>query len=82
MTLKKEIEETRNKLWLLLPSVTEEVNEFEIRGDGRDYTPNENERYMIEEWGHGFIEECINKIADKYNLKERTYDTKERDRRE
>ena len=56
-------------IWALLPSITEEVNEYELRGDNGDYTPNEHERFLMEDFGHGFMEMVVDKIHDKLNMR-------------
>jgi len=63
MENKQELKQIKDEIWLAIPSITEEVNEYEYRGDSVDYTPTENERHLMEDFGHGFIEETVNKVA-------------------
>jgi hypothetical protein len=57
------VKELEKRIWEVVPDIHEAVGEYELRGDEGDYTPNKNERFLIEDFTHGFIEELIEHLA-------------------
>lgn len=45
------------------PDIHEEVEEYEMRGDDGDYTPNENERFLMEDFTIGIMENFTKDLA-------------------
>ena len=48
------------------------VNDYELRGDDGDYSPTENERFLIVDYMTGFLEEFQDRLSDKI-LKRNVY---------
>ena len=51
---KEEIEKLINKM---MTETAYEVDDYELRADNGDYSPNEHERMLIEDFHQGFVDE-------------------------
>lgn len=60
----------KKKLRALLSNPKEYVEDYELRGDNGDYTPNKNEQFLMKDCLIGYEEECFNALKDKVILKE------------
>ena len=56
-------EKIKKVSWKAIPDVHEEVNEYELRADNGDYSPNEHERMLMEDFTHGLVEEIVDKVT-------------------
>ena len=52
--------------WKAIPDIHEEVNEYELRADNGDYSPNEHERMLMEDFAHGLVEEIVDKVTQAF----------------
>jgi len=59
-------EKMKKVLWKAIPNVHEEVNEYELRADNGDYSPNEHERMLMEDFAHGLVEEIVDNATQAF----------------
>ena len=50
-------------MWKATPDIHEEVDDYELRADDGDYCPNEQERFLMEDFAIGLAEEIIDSAA-------------------
>lgn len=52
-----------NKIWEEVGHIDYNINDYEMRGDNGDYTPNEQEKILMEDYLNGFLEQFVKAIA-------------------
>ena len=69
----KERAEIRVKLWKIINDIDYSVEDYEYRGDEGDYTPNNHEEVLINDYAQGLLDEVVDAIIKKYKQEKLTH---------
>jgi len=58
----KERAELRVKLWKIINDIDYSVEDYELRADNGDYTPNDKECILINDYAQGLLDEVVDAI--------------------
>ena len=53
---------TKQKLWEIITKIDYSIEDYELRADEGDYTPNEREKTLIDDYAQGLLDEVVNAI--------------------